>query len=112
MPQIATGFRKQNVPRGDIPTKLTDRIVKNAKTKGGRYAITDATVTRLTLEITATGTKTWYYRTKVRGRVQQGRYPTVMLSAARQAAQNLTGKSAKGEQLPTGAAQSATSTPH
>jgi integrase len=88
--------------------RLTDSVVRKAKPRETRYALTDSDVTGLEMQITPASTRTWYYRGRVNGkrqRVRLGRFPAVSLTDARKAARTLAGDAATGDDLPTGLAK-------
>lgn len=79
---------------------LTELAIKNLKTTGELYRLTDSH--GLTLEVSATGSKLWRYRYRHAGKGQMvslGKYPGVSLADARRKRDEMRAKVSEGKHL-------------
>src|ERR1700758_319218 len=90
------------------PRAFTDRFLSSLKPAAKRYDVLDPARRGLMLRVTATGTKTFFFRYQRRGQVDRlmlGRYPTTSLREAYEAHAELTKRLNRGEELRSFAAQ-------
>jgi integrase len=80
-------------------SKLTHATCRNAKARHGRYELADLTMPGLVMVVHPSGRRVWAVRTRVNGKQVKptlGVYPVVSLSDAREMAQSVLLKAAKG----------------